>query len=97
MVTRAKQSTSLKSLLAMLCVLFVAAQVQGLNHAHDGDLNLKTDCDICLKLSSGDDVLISPVTILSAQISHQTVTQYASASLVIEFVKLQQARAPPIA
>lgn len=97
MFTLAKRSTGLKSLLAMLCVLFVATQIQGLNHAHDGSLNLQADCDICHKLSSGDDVLISAVTTLPAQISHQTVALHASASLVIEFVKLQQARAPPIA
>lgn len=97
MCVPAKRSTVLKSLLAMLCVLFLAAQIQGLNHAHDGDLNLKTDCDICLKLSSSDDVLIVPATEFPAQLSRQTVAQYASASLVVESVKFHQARAPPIA
>lgn len=96
MFTSAKRITSMKARLALLCVLFVFAQIQGLTHAHDGDLNFTADCDICLKLSSGDDVLVSADAALPVQTSQQSVARFASASPVVELVKLQRSRAPPI-
>jgi len=94
---QAKQSAGLKALLALLCVLFLAAQIQGLNHTHEGNLDYQADCDICLKLSSGDDVLIASCSETPTRLSQQAEAQYASADLPAELVKFRQARAPPIA
>lgn len=92
-----KRPAGLKALLALVYVLFLAAQTQGLNHTHDGDLNFQADCQYCLKLGSGDDVRSAANADIPTQFSHQTTLQYARADLLVELLRPQQARAPPIA
>lgn len=92
-----EQPTGFKGLLAFLCVLFVAAQIQGLSHSHDeGGLNFQADCDVCLKLSSEDDVIASSDAELPSLLFPQIVAQHANTDLPVELVKFRQARAPPI-
>ncbi len=93
----AKQSTGFNTLLALLCVLFLGAQIHGLSHSHEDNLNYQADCDVCLKLSSDDDAPIPSNTEFPTQISQQTSPQYTSADLAVELVKFRKARAPPSA
>ena len=55
------RSKAAKSLLACLCLLFLTAQIAGLSHSHDGDLQLQTECDVCLKLSIDDEVAVNKI------------------------------------
>jgi hypothetical protein len=48
------------SLLSFLLVCsLVFAQAVSLNHSHGSDLRDQVDCEICLKLGSSDDSLVS--------------------------------------
>lgn len=78
----------------VLCFLLLFLQGIELLHTHGNDLQLQADCDICLKLGHGDEVLtvsdftlsIKPVT---ASYTHTTSNPYLAA------VGTPNARAPP--
>ena len=55
------RSKAAKSLLACLCLLFLTAQIAGLSHSHDGDLRLQAECDVCLKLTTDDEVAVNKI------------------------------------
>ena len=55
------RSKAAKLLLACLFLLFLAAQMAGLSHSHDGDLRLQAECDVCLKLSIDDEVAVNKI------------------------------------
>ncbi|MEX2131476.1 MAG: hypothetical protein WD772_08305 [Pseudohongiellaceae bacterium] len=84
----------------LVCLLAVFAlalsQTIALQHSHDGDLNLRYDCHVCLKLGSADDGISA------------TVIKFTASSLILVFhvepvqlpereLPLRSARAPPIA
>lgn len=90
-----RQSKSVKAVLGLLCLLFVTAQAIDLSHSHNGDLNLQADCDICLKLSSDDDMLLNAVE--SAPEPHkQLVALTAHRKVPVAGILSFQARAPPL-
>jgi len=87
---------SVKALLALLCVLFIAAQTVGLSHSHEGDLSLQADCDVCLKLTSDDDLIVaSDITKFGAPVAIET--EFSSTSWIFQGYFRAQARAPPLA
>ena len=49
------------SLLACSFLLFLTAQMAGLSHSHDGDLRLQAECDVCLKLTTDDEVAVNKI------------------------------------
>jgi hypothetical protein len=84
-----------KALLGLLCLLVVTAQAIDLSHSHNGDLNLQADCDICLKLSSDDDMLLN--TVDSTPGSHkQLFALPAHRNVPVADILSSQARAPPL-
>lgn len=88
--------SSVKALLALLCVLFIAAQTVGLSHSHEGDLSLQADCDVCLKLNSDDDVIVASDSIkLGAPVAIEV--ELSSTSWIFQGNFRAQARAPPLA
>ena len=44
-------------LAAAVCLLLLFAQGAGLSHSHENDLQVRYDCDICLKIGSSTDVI----------------------------------------
>ena len=78
----------------VFALLFV--QAVSLNHTHSGELTDSVDCDICLKIGSSDDVLVSTtelplVKAPSTTYSGQTLEPLFSATF------RATARAPPLA
>lgn len=92
-----KRAAGLKALFALLCLLFFAAQVQGLSHTHDGNLDFQVDCEVCLKLSSDDDVLISFSAEIHYQRCYRSAPQYANVDLAVRPLRFYHPRAPPSA
>ena len=87
---------SVKALLTLLCVLFIAAQTVGLSHSHEGGLSLQADCDVCLKLTSDDDLIVaSDSTKFGAPVAIET--EFSSTSWIFQCYFRAQARAPPLA
>ena len=77
----------------VLSLLF--AQSVNLNHTHSGDLSDRVDCDICLKIGSSDDVLVSTSLL---PVIKAPATAYSSETLdPFNSVDFQaKARAPPL-
>jgi hypothetical protein len=75
-------------------LLFV--QAVALNHTHSADLADRVDCDICLKVSSSDDVLLSTNLLLEVK---TVPSVYASKTLdPLHSVTFRAtARGPPLA
>ena len=82
-------------LLGLLCLSLLLVQSLDLVHNHDGDLQTRFDCDICLKVGSPDDFAISgdfkPVVIISSQ-----TFEASSYSLPYFILPSATARAPPV-
>lgn len=81
--------------LVLIAVLaLVLSQGMALAHTHDGDLNRQFDCELCLKLSAGDDANIAAASALELD----TKTLRPS-SLLLRIIDLSlpnpSARAPP--
>ncbi len=74
-------------------LLFV--QAVALNHTHSGDLADRVDCDICLKVGSSDDVLVSTNLLLAVKAPS---TAYTSKTIdPLHSVSFRAtARAPPL-
>lgn len=90
-----KRSAGLNALFVLLCLLFLTAQVQGLSHTHAGDLGFQIDCDVCLKLSSDDDVVISFSADIHYQSAQQSAPKNTRVDLTVGLLKFYQPRAPP--
>ncbi len=78
----------------VLTLLFV--QAVSLNHTHGGDLSDQVDCDICLKLGSNDDVLVSTSSLLTAK-APATVYAIEHVASIRSVSFRASARAPPLA
>lgn len=78
----------------VLVFSLVFAQAVNLNHSHEGDLREQVDCEICLKVSSSDDVLIGGdlVANVATPASHTFDYSIAASSVA---VPTPSARAPP--
>jgi hypothetical protein len=83
-----------KTLLALLCVLFLSAQTVDLSHSHGGNSDQQADCDICLKLSSDDEVIIDSS---AAQVAttHAVENLVARPTWFAQTTLSAHARAPP--
>ena len=90
----AERSVGLKAWLALLCVLFLSTQTQGLAHSHDGDLSLQPDCEVCLKVSTDDEVVQSSSNGKS-DLTPPTAIEYTGNDVAVQSVLARQARAPP--
>jgi hypothetical protein len=85
----------MKTLIALLCMLFLSAQSMALSHSHEGDLNPQPDCEICLKVSTDDDVVIdsaNPVLEPSAAFEQQLTLSAWNTQAYFS----SQPRAPPL-
>ncbi|PCI54504.1 MAG: hypothetical protein COB36_10085 [Alphaproteobacteria bacterium] len=82
------------ALCGLLCLLLVFAQYTSLNHNHDGDLQAQTDCEICLKIGSLDDLATSGNANLSVIVRAHFVAS-DSQSQPFFATPVQKARAPP--
>jgi hypothetical protein len=78
----------------LLVLLFVFSQSAALLHDHDGDLNLKYDCEQCLKIGSSADVLPSQFTLPAVSFLNEYSSLPGSESPLL-IVRSANARAPP--
>ena len=90
--------TKLKSapVYLLLCFMLVFVQSAALIHSHDGDLQRKFDCDICLKVNATDHAIASSqfeFVIVSGTPQIETAQFSATFSIAPAF----RARAPPLA
>lgn len=82
----------------LVCLLAVCAlllsQTIALQHSHDGDLNLRYDCHVCLKLGSAGDAI--PVTVIDFTATSQVlVFHVVPVQMPQRELPLRSARAPP--
>jgi len=78
-----------------LCFLLVFVQSAALIHNHDGDLQSRFDCDICLKVNGTDQAIASAQFefVIASGAPQIAIAQYsASISTTPSF----RARAPPL-
>lgn len=87
-------SKAAKSLLACLCLLFLTAQMAGLSHSHDGDLRLQAECDVCLKLTTDDEVAVNKI-LADAPFANSTSLNGVLPAWDQLAAQVAQARAPP--
>jgi hypothetical protein len=83
------------SLCVVLWLLLLFIQSIDLVHHHDDNLQTRYDCELCVKINSLDDMVLSDGFSLSAvKVRHtfETTTQ----SLTFFVAPAQKARAPPI-
>lgn len=75
-------------------LLFLFAQSTSLLHSHAGDLKRHIDCELCLKVGSGDDVLVAAhsVVVPDASTTYDTPLPVLAASLQPVVAK---SRSPP--
>lgn len=96
-LTRATKKQSLlggwlPSFLLVCSLLFT--QAVSLNHSHDGDLRDQIDCEICLKVGSSDDGLVSTSEL--SIVKSVTSSFHVSLPAVVHTVaRAPSARAPP--
>lgn len=83
-----------KTLLALLCVLFLSAQTLDLAHSHGNDAEQQADCEICLKLGSDDDVIIDSAATRNAT-THAVEIAFAPSIWLAQTSLTAHARAPP--
>ncbi len=81
--------------LGLFCALLLFVQGASLIHTHQGELQLQTDCEICLKVGSFDDIMpaskVLPDTRALLRVFDSPVI-----SLVTLSPPPRQARAPPV-
>lgn len=78
----------------LLVLSFVFAQAVSLSHSHEGDLRDQVDCEICLKVSADDDVLLGKTELVTG-IYPSRFDQTSLAAAISVAVPTATARAPP--
>lgn len=78
----------------LLVFSLVFAQAVSLNHSHDGEVRDQVDCEICLKVGSSDDVLISDNAVAFAAAPSAYISSFKIAAFSIA-APTASARAPP--
>lgn len=78
----------------LLILLFAFSQSAALLHNHEGDLNLKYDCEQCLKIGSSADALPSLFTLPAVNFVNDYISLPGSDSPLL-IVRSANARAPP--
>ncbi|OGT73905.1 MAG: hypothetical protein A3H44_08190 [Gammaproteobacteria bacterium RIFCSPLOWO2_02_FULL_57_10] len=75
-------------------LVFLFAQSTSLLHSHAGDLKRHIDCELCLKVGSGDDALVAAhsVVVPDTSIAYSTPLPVLAASLQPVAAK---SRSPP--
>lgn len=58
-VTRLYSSNRNRLLILVAACVFLFTQTIDLQHSHGGDLNLQSDCHVCLKLGSQHDLAVA--------------------------------------
>lgn len=75
-------------------LIFLFSQTSSLLHSHAGDLKRHVDCELCLKVGSGDDTLIATHTL--ASFSESTTRFLSLPVLATSFqVVVAKSRSPP--
>ncbi len=80
----------------VLILSLLLVQAVGLNHTHGDDYAERVDCDICLKVGSSDDVVVSSNTLTFSI----TPAALAAPSVTPSYYAVSYpatARAPPLA
>lgn len=85
----------LGSIAAVLALLLVVVQSGELIHSHDNDLQ-QVDCEICLKVGSNEEAIVSSSTIFDTTQQAQEFTELAVSSPYLAVITANP-RAPPIA
>jgi len=80
--------------LGIFCVLLLFVQSAELIHSHQGDLQKQFDCEICLKVGSLDDGVLTAKFDFDA-VTLQQVSASPATNPVISSTPPRQARAPP--
>jgi len=78
-----------------LCFLLVFVQSAALIHNHDGDLQSRFDCDICLKVN-GTDQAVSSAQFEFVIASGTPQVEIAQFSATVSTLPSFRARAPPL-
>ena len=87
-------SKAAKSLLPCLFLVFLTAQMAGLSHSHDGDLQLQAECDVCLKLSIDDEVAVNKILADAPSANSTSLNDFLPTWDQLA-APVAQARAPP--
>lgn len=78
----------------VLCLVLLSTQVMGLTHSHTGELQTQADCELCLKLSSSDDVIVAAS--FSFEYSSSPKNFVSESDSLVDLSKpALRARAPP--
>ncbi|MDP1931266.1 MAG: hypothetical protein Q8L60_07405 [Gammaproteobacteria bacterium] len=88
--------TSVGKFLAFSFVLvFLFAQSTSLVHTHAGDLKKHVDCELCLKVGSGDDVLATTHSIHEFSASAEHTAQQPTLATSFKAITAKS-RSPPL-
>lgn len=76
-------------------LVYLLSQTADLQHSHNGDLNLQSDCQICLKLGTQNDATLAQVNVPDVSFD-ETVYQTILPRLVVQSLLAPRTRAPPV-
>lgn len=99
-MTQAKQPRELftrgasKYLVLAFALFFLAVQGLTLVHSHSGDLNKHVDCNLCLKIGSGHDILPTSTINLAIPTLGRRFDPVFETAIVVAHVPANS-RAPP--
>jgi len=90
------QMTALRSLplMVLLSLFLLFAQAVEYGHSHEVDLQAQFDCEICLKMSSLEDIAVAEAPNLGVPSTHYTFSILIQNQISSELVSAS-ARGPP--
>ena len=93
-LTRIKRLPGRRGIFLLAALALVVSQTLALEHTHNGDLQLRFDCQLCVKLSSADDAI--PVSLVVVELERQNPDYVEPFHAVIVAAQPSPvARAPP--
>lgn len=78
----------------LLSLVLLCTQISALEHTHAGENQPQSDCELCLKLTSHDDVIVSTKALPTATTSSVYAELFGD-SLIVADRPTRQARSPP--
>ena len=92
--TRLQHLARRRGLVLLAALALVVSQAIALEHTHDGDLKLRVDCQLCVKLSAGDESIPVSITVLALEHSAPEYIEPIHCA-VFTTLPVPTARAPP--
>ena len=83
-----------KFLALSFVLVFLFAQGASLLHSHAGDLKKHVDCELCLKVGSGDDVVVATYAAINLYVHTAHSTQTALLAVILQPIAAKS-RSPP--